>query len=85
MHPKTLLRWKVERPEFRSALCLTTSEGELRVERGLYQRALGYDLEVEKHVLVKGELVKVIEKQHVPADIAADQVLANQPRPGELA
>lgn len=67
----TLYRWKVQFPDF----CEATKGGKYaaddRVERSLYQRAVGYTFDAVKIIAVKGEVHKVPYREHVPPDTAA--------------
>lgn len=50
---RTIYRWQSEHPEFCHALKIAKEEADNRVERALYQRALGYTIKEgdnEKHV-----------------------------------
>ena len=44
----TIYRWQVEHPEFCDSMTIGKSVADDRVERSLYQRAIGYDVNVKK-------------------------------------
>lgn len=64
----TLYRWYREYPELKQAVQAAKDEIDDRVERSLYQRAVGYKQTVEK-VFSNGNRLQVVE--HTPADISA--------------
>lgn len=68
---RTIYRWQAEFPEFCQALKVAKSEADLRVERSLYHRAVGYEHEAVKIMAVAGEVVKVPYIEHVPPDTTA--------------
>lgn len=73
----TLNRWKIEYPEF----CATIKEGKAasdsRVERSLYQRAVGYSFDALKIMTVSegnnqgSRIEQVPYREHVPPDTTA--------------
>ena len=67
----TLYRWKVQHPEFCDAIVVGKEVADDRVERALYQRACGYELEVEKLFSFQGAIVRGTTIEHVQADKAA--------------
>ncbi len=84
---RTIFRWKAKHVSFRQAIHLGTKEFRENqndnVERGLYQRATGYIQRTEKVMQFKGQVMRVQQDEHVPADVgAAKHWLANR-RPDE--
>lgn len=72
----TLHRWKLEYPEFCDSIKAGKSKADDRVERSLYNRAVGYTYDSEKIVtLSAGPLGSSIERvpivEHVPPDTTA--------------
>lgn len=67
VHPASIHRWKHDHPEF----CESIKEGKDRanasVAFSLYNRAVGYDITVQK--VVNGELKDC--KEHIPGDVQA--------------
>lgn len=69
---RTIGRWKTEHDEFCQALKADKAEADARVERSLYQRAVGYTFDSEEvRVLRDGEVVRVPTRTHVPPDTTA--------------
>ena len=82
VEPSTIHRWAVRYPDFRSALKAGKSKADERVERSLYERAVGYSYESEKLFFDKaqpapkrGEADKRVVRakilEHVPPDTTA--------------
>jgi hypothetical protein len=68
---KTFTRWKVSKPEFRLALKVTKEAADERVERRLWERAVGYAVEIEKIVVSRGKVIRVKTIEHYPPDTTA--------------
>lgn len=67
----TLNAWKVEHPEFLSALKGSKEVYDDRVERSLRSRALGYSYDAVKFHVVKGKVIQTAYREHVPPDVTA--------------
>lgn len=67
----TLYKWKNEHPEFSEATQVGKAAADDRVERSLYQRAVGYTFESEKVFQFQGEIVRAPIREHVPPDTTA--------------
>lgn len=69
----TLYRWKSERPEFRDAIKSAGEVADERVERSLYQKAIGYEQDAVKVFMPAGAEKPVYApiRERVPADTAA--------------
>jgi hypothetical protein len=69
----TISKWKHDFPIFSEALKAGKSQADDRVERSLYNRAVGYTYETVKIFLPKDTSVPVIVPylQHVPPDVTA--------------
>jgi len=68
----TIKNWKSSYPDFLAALKLGKETVDNRVERSLYQRAMGYTFDAEKiQVLRDGTVVRVPHREHVPPDTVA--------------
>lgn len=67
----TICAWQVSHQEFSESLRVGKKGPDIRVERSLYQRALGYEYQAEKVVICHGEPVVVKYREHVPPDTAA--------------
>lgn len=68
---RTVERWRVQHEEFCRAAKNGKDEADNRVERSLYQRAVGYTFESEKIFQNKGEVVRAPCLEHVPPDVTA--------------
>jgi hypothetical protein len=69
---RTFYRWCLLHDEFTAAVRVGKDAADDRVERALYQRAVGYDYTAEKIVTPKGGgPVAVPYTMHVPADVRA--------------
>lgn len=72
----TIYRWKLDHPEFCSALKAGKSVADDRVERSLYQKATGYNYEDQQAIKVKvsqyEDAVEVVNvTRHAPAETTA--------------
>lgn len=67
----TLYRWRAEHPEFQNAIKLGKQDIDERVERSLYQRAVGYS-HPDVHVSnFQGNVTLTPIVKHYPPDVAA--------------
>lgn len=76
VHPATIHRWKHAHPEFCESLKVGKEIADDRVERSLYQKAVGYDYVEEEAHKIKleqhKETVEIVEvTRHNPADTNA--------------
>jgi hypothetical protein len=75
--PSTFYQWRNKYPEFAAALAVGKEAADDRVERSLYNRAVGYSYDSEKLVTVsQGQnMGSVVERhqivEHVPPDVKA--------------
>ncbi len=67
----TINAWKSQFPEFLNSLKLDKQAADERVERSLYQRALGYSHEEDDIRVVNGEIVITPTIKHYPPDTTA--------------
>lgn len=68
----TVRDWAVRHEEFAAVLKVGKGEPDDRVEKSLYQRAIGYSFEAEKIFLGKdGSPVRVPYIEHIPPDTTA--------------
>jgi hypothetical protein len=67
----TLYRWKAEHPAFSRVFKLGKADADDRVERSLYNRAVGYDYIAEKPVMTRHGQQTMQYRAHVPPDTAA--------------
>ena len=69
----TILKWQSSYPEFSEACKIGSDQANARIERALYERAVGTTQEVEKVVQVKGNPVIVRYRKQVLPDPNACQ------------
>jgi hypothetical protein len=68
---RTIYLWRATKPEFAVALKVGKSEADERVERSLYNRAIGYTFNSEKVFQFQGQIVRTPTIEHVPPDTVA--------------
>lgn len=68
---RTIANWKVEYPKFAKALNVGKAAANKRVERSLYQRAVGYSHEAEEIFCKDGIVTRAKTVKHYPPDTAA--------------
>jgi hypothetical protein len=80
----TIWRWKAVEPEFCNIINKVEKEfANNRVERSLYQRAVGYSYEAVKIFNGPQGVVEVPYREHVPPDVAASFIWLKNRRPEE--
>lgn len=67
----TINLWKIEQPKFSDALKDAKEVADARVERALYQRALGYSHDEDDIRVVEGNIVVTPTIKHYPPDTTA--------------
>jgi hypothetical protein len=67
----TITLWKVKHPEFSASITTSKEQADARVERSLYERALGYEHDEVDIRAVGGEVVMTPVRKHYPPDTAA--------------
>jgi len=68
---RTIERWSSEHDEFCRALKAAKEEADTKVERSLYERAVGYSFDSEKVFQYQGEIVRAKTREHCPPDTTA--------------
>lgn len=68
---QTIYAWRNEHEEFSDAVCAGKERADTRVERSLYERAVGYTFESEKVFQHQGEVIRAPIREHVPPDPSA--------------
>lgn len=68
---RTIYNWKHSHPEFFHALKVGKDALDDRVERSLYQRAVGYSFNSEKIFHFQGAITRAETVEHVPPDPGA--------------
>jgi hypothetical protein len=71
---RTIYRWKIQHPEFSQALRVGKELCDERVERSLYNRAVGYTYDAVKINVDKGDVIITPYKEHCPPDVAAQKL-----------
>lgn len=67
----TIYRWKNTNSEFCEAVIVGKDKADDRVERALFNRAVGYTFESERVFQFQGEIVRAETEEHVPPDPGA--------------
>jgi len=67
----TIWNWQSKHDDFFNALRLAKGKPDDKVERSLYQRAVGYSYSTEKIFHHQGEITRASFVEHVPADPGA--------------
>lgn len=68
---RTVYHWRSSKPEFAAALSAGKEEADNRVERSLYERAVGYTYDAVHFSNFKGEVTKTQYREHIPPDTTA--------------
>jgi hypothetical protein len=68
---RTIYRWKNAHPDFCQAVIAGKESADDRVERSLYNRAVGYSFESEKVFQFQGAIIRAETVEHVPPDTGA--------------
>ena len=68
---RTIYRWKNVHEEFCQSVIAGKDRADDRVERALYNRAVGYTFESEKVFQHQGEIIRAATVEHVPPDPSA--------------
>lgn len=77
VHVSTLHQWKHDHEGFVESLRLGKEEADNRVERALYQRAVGYSYDSVKIFQYEGCPVEVPFVEHIAPDVQAGQYWLN--------
>jgi hypothetical protein len=80
---KCVIEWRAKHPQFGEALKIGKSEADDRVERSLYQRAVGYSYPAVKIFMPAGakEPIYAPYTEHVPPDVTAGIFWSKNRRP----
>jgi transposase-like protein len=81
VNPSTLYRWRAQYREFSRAFRLGKELANNRVERALYERAIGYDFECEKQIMTRRGRQMLRWREHLPADVGAAMAYLKNRRP----
>jgi hypothetical protein len=80
---RTLYRWKNNFPEFCHALKASKATADERVERSLFERAVGYERDEVDIRVVGGEIVQTPIRKFYPPDTTAAIFWLKNRRPAE--
>lgn len=80
---RTLYRWKNAHPEFCQALKASKVTADERVERSLYERAIGYERDEVDVRVVGGDIVQTPIRKFYPPDTTAAIFWLKNRRPQE--
>lgn len=80
---RTIHRWKHAHEEFCHSLIAGKENADARVERSLYNRAVGYTFESEKVFQFQGVIVRAPTVEHVPPDPSAAKLWLTNRKPEE--
>lgn len=78
---RTIYRWRNSIPEFCQAVTCVKEAADVRVERALYNRAVGYSFESEKIFNHQGEIIRAPTTEHVPPDPSAAKLWLTNRKP----
>jgi transposase-like protein len=81
VNPSTLYRWRAQYRQFSRAFRLGKELANNRVERALYERAIGYDYEVEKQIMTRHGPQMLRWREHLPPDVTAALAYLKNRRP----
>ena len=71
MNTATIYRWRNVHEQFCEAVRAGKERSDERVERALFNRAVGYSFESEKVFQHQGEIIRAPTVEHVPPDPGA--------------
>ena len=77
----TLNKWKIKYPDFVASICGAKEIADARVERSLYQKAIGYTFESEKVFQFQGQIIRTPIREHIPPDTVAGMFLMKNRQP----
>jgi hypothetical protein len=80
---RTIYRWKNTHDDFCQAVTCGKDRADERVERALFNRAVGYTFESEKVFQFQGVIVRAPTVEHVPPDPGAAKLWLTNRRPDE--
>ncbi|WP_454917439.1 helix-turn-helix domain-containing protein [Xanthobacter sediminis] len=78
---RTIYRWKNVHEGFCQAVTCGKEMADERVERALFNRAVGYTFESEKVFQFQGEVIRAPTLEHVPPDPSAAKLWLTNRRP----
>lgn len=79
----TIYAWRNAHSEFSEAVIAGKENADARVERSLYNRAVGYTFDSEKVFQFQGEVIRASTLEHVPPDPGAALNWLKNRQPGK--
>lgn len=83
VHLRTVRLWITRHPSFHHAVKTNKPGADDRVQRSLYQRAIGYTFDAVKVFQHEGRVIEHQVREHVPPDTAACIIWLKNRRPTE--
>ena len=80
---RTISNWKAQHPEFLQALKTGKEASDDRVERSLYQRAVGYSYDAVHFSSFQGSVTETPYREHCPPDTTAQIFWLKNRRPDQ--
>lgn len=80
---RTIYSWKITHPEFLQALRYGKQYADERVERSLYQRAVGFEADTVKIGFFEGAPVFAHHREYYPPDTGAAKLWLTNRKPDE--
>lgn len=80
---RTISNWKAQHSEFLQALKTAKEAADNRVERSLYQRAVGYSYDAMHFSSFKGSVTETPYREHCPPDTTAQIFWLKNRRPDQ--
>lgn len=80
---RTIYRWKNVHADFCQSVTCGKEAADERVERALFNRAVGYTFESEKVFQHQGEIVRAPTTEHIPPDPSAAKLWLTNRRPDQ--
>lgn len=78
---RTVDTWVAQFPTFKAAIETARVEADDRVERALYERAIGYTHPAVRHFHTNGQILEAHYEEHYPPDTAAASLWLRNRRP----
>ena len=80
---RTIARWYNKHPEFRQAVAYGKERADERVERSLYHRAVGFEMDTVKIGFFEGSPVFAEHREYYPPDTNAAKLWLMNRKPNE--
>jgi len=78
---QTIHNWMAKHTDFVEAIEVAKKIADSRVERSLYERAIGYSYNAEKIMSYEGEIIRAPYVHHVPPEISAQIIWLRNRQP----